>query len=61
MICGGTRSALEGAADALEAGDPIDCVCTLAEEAMAALDETDGRSVEEGIVDEIFKRFCVGK
>ncbi|MBQ5354365.1 MAG: tRNA uridine-5-carboxymethylaminomethyl(34) synthesis GTPase MnmE [Clostridia bacterium] len=55
------RSALAGAVDALEAGDPIDCVCTLAEEAMAALDETDGRTVEEGIVDEIFKRFCVGK
>ena len=33
----------------------------LAEEAMAALDETDGRSVDQGIVDEIFKRFCVGK
>ena len=55
------RSALEGAVSALNAGDPVDCVCTLAEEAMAALDETDGRTVDEGIVDEIFKRFCVGK
>ena len=55
------RSALEAAASAIDAGDPIDCVCTLAEEAMAALDETDGRSVDEGIVNEIFKRFCVGK
>ena len=55
------KSALEAASSALEAGDPIDCVCTLAEEAMAALDETDGRTVEEEIVNEIFKRFCVGK
>lgn len=55
------RSALEEAVAAIEAGDPVDCVCTLAEEAMAALDETDGRSVDQGIVDEIFKRFCVGK
>ena len=55
------RSALEAAAAAIDAGDPIDCVCTLAEEAIAALDETDGRTVDEGIVNEIFKRFCVGK
>ena len=29
--------------------------------AIAALRETDGRGVEEEIVSEIFKRFCVGK
>ncbi len=58
-----TRSyrALDDAANALGAGDPIDAVCTLAEEAMAALNETDGRGVDETIVSEIFKRFCVGK
>ena len=58
-----TRSyrALDDAANALDAGDPIDAVCTLAEEAMAALNETDGRGVDETIVSEIFKRFCVGK
>lgn len=55
------RSALETAVRALSEGDPIDCVCTLAEEALAALDETDGRTVDEAIVNEIFKRFCVGK
>jgi tRNA modification GTPase len=55
------RSALETAVRALSEGDPIDCVCTLAEEALAALDETDGRTVDETIVNEIFKRFCVGK
>ena len=53
--------ALAAASEAAGRGDPIDCICTLAEEAMAALDETDGRSVDSAIVDEIFKRFCVGK
>ncbi len=54
-------SSLERAKAALEYGDPIDCVCTLVEEAMAYLGETDGRSVGEEIVNEVFKRFCVGK
>ncbi len=56
-----SRASLSAAVRAIEAGDPIDCVCTLAEEAMAALSETDGRGVEEKIVAEIFSRFCVGK
>ena len=55
------KVALTGAATSIEAGGPIDAVCTLAEEALAALRETDGRGVEEEIVSEIFKRFCVGK
>ena len=29
--------------------------------ALAYLGETDGRGVEEEIIGEIFKRFCVGK
>ena len=49
------------AVESIEAGGPIDAVCTLSEEALAALRETDGRGVEEEIVSEIFKRFCVGK
>ncbi|MBE6541687.1 MAG: tRNA uridine-5-carboxymethylaminomethyl(34) synthesis GTPase MnmE [Ruminococcaceae bacterium] len=52
---------LEAALGGIEYGDPIDCVCTSAEEALAALSETDGRGIEEVIVDEIFRRFCVGK
>ncbi len=52
---------LKKAVLAIESGDPIDCVCTLAEEAMCALNETDGRGIEEHIVSEIFARFCVGK
>lgn len=55
------RGALQTACEASDRGDPIDCVCTLAEEAMAALNETDGRGIDETIVAEIFKRFCVGK
>jgi tRNA modification GTPase len=54
-------SSLERAKNALVCGDPIDCICTLVEEAMAYLGETDGRSVGEEIVNEVFKRFCVGK
>lgn len=55
------QSALEGAVRGIEAGDPLDCVCTLAEEALSALEETDGRGVDEKIISEIFSRFCVGK
>lgn len=55
------RSALTAAVEGIRSGAPIDAVCTCAEEALAALNETDGRSMESTIVDEIFKRFCVGK
>ncbi len=55
------RISLDAAVQAMENGDPIDCVCTLTEEAMASLNETDGRGIEEHIVSEIFARFCVGK
>lgn len=56
-----SKASLKAAIDGIEAGDSIDCICTLAEEALAALDETDGRHVDEKIVGEIFSRFCVGK
>lgn len=52
---------LTDAAEALAFGDALDAVCTLVESALAALDETDGRSVNSEIVDAIFARFCVGK
>lgn len=52
---------LADAAVALSYGDALDAVCTLCESALAALDETDGRSVNSEIVDAIFARFCVGK
>jgi broad specificity phosphatase PhoE len=52
---------LDSAVAGLTYGDPLDAVCTTVEEAMAALSETDGRGVNEEIVNEIFARFCVGK
>lgn len=62
------HAALTRAADALErslevlAGElPIDVCCVDLTEAMCALSELDGREVNEDIVDEIFKHFCVGK
>lgn len=55
------RTALTGAVEGLARGDSLDCICTLAEEALASLDETDGRGVDEKIVGEVFSRFCVGK
>jgi len=55
------HSALKSALDGMMFSHPIDAVCTTVEEAMAALAETDGRGVEETIISEIFKRFCVGK
>jgi tRNA modification GTPase len=54
-------TALDSAVAGLTYGDPLDAVCTTVEEAMAALSETDGRGVNEEIVNEIFARFCVGK
>lgn len=54
-------SSLRDAVSGIESGAPLDAVCTLAELALAALNETDGRGIDETIVDEIFKRFCVGK
>ncbi|MCI8610563.1 MAG: tRNA uridine-5-carboxymethylaminomethyl(34) synthesis GTPase MnmE [Clostridiales bacterium] len=54
-------SLLEEAAAAMDAGEPADGVCTLAEEALANLSLLDGRGVSEEIVSEIFSRFCVGK
>lgn len=54
-------AALDSAVLGLTSGDPLDAICTVVEEAMAALSETDGRGVNEEIVTEIFARFCVGK
>lgn len=56
-----SKKSLDAAISALKSGDPIDAVCTMAEEALASLSETDGRGIDEEIVSEIFKRFCVGK
>ena len=52
---------LSAAKEAVSNGDPVDCICTLTEDALSALDETDGRTVDDKIVSEVFSKFCVGK
>ncbi len=54
-------SLLADALSALDSGDPTDAVCTLCESAVAEISGTDGRAVNEEIIDGIFSRFCVGK
>ncbi len=49
------------ALEALLSQAPLDCICTLVEEAMSYLSESDGRSVSDSITTEVFKHFCVGK
>lgn len=53
--------ALERTLEALEVGLAIDLCCVDLTAAMSALSELDGREVNERVVDEIFKNFCVGK
>ncbi len=55
------KEALGRAEEALVAGFSPDVAGMDLEEALAALGETDGRSVSADVVDRIFRRFCVGK
>ena len=55
------REDLASCLDSLSRGVPIDAAASLAESALAALSEVDGRTVSGEIVDEIFSHFCVGK
>ena len=52
---------LSAAAAALSASYPADMVLYELTEALAALGEVDGRTVNEAVVSEIFRHFCVGK
>ncbi len=56
-----TKDALLAALDALRAGQPADMYTADLCAALSALGEVDGRTVNEEIVDEIFRHFCVGK
>lgn len=67
-LCSAQRAALERArariADALAAraeGQPADLLATHFQRALACLDEVDGHSGPEDLLDRIFTRFCVGK
>ena len=55
------RELLAESAAELRSGGMPDAACTLAESALAALMQIDGRGVSEEIVRSIFARFCVGK
>lgn len=57
----GTAQALRTACEALRAGQSPDIAAIEGELALSRLSEGDGRAVADGIVDEIFHRFCVGK
>ena len=52
---------MEAALSALDSGFTPDVAGLDLEAALASLGETDGRSVTENVVSEIFSRFCVGK
>ena len=56
-----SQRSLEEAKTAIDRGDPVDCICSLVEEALSYLDDTDGRNIDQKLVDQIFSRFCVGK
>ncbi|MBE6559710.1 MAG: tRNA uridine-5-carboxymethylaminomethyl(34) synthesis GTPase MnmE [Ruminococcaceae bacterium] len=54
-------TSLSEAETALCAGEPLDAVCMLCENALSEIRGVDGRAVDEEIVAGIFARFCVGK
>ena len=54
-------AALERADKALEAGQSSEVVAEELREALAALDELTGKRRLEGLLDEIFANFCIGK
>ncbi len=53
--------ALGAAEEAMRAGLPVDMVSADLKRALSALGETTGLAVNEDIVSEIFRHFCVGK
>ena len=59
-LCNAVRK-LRDAYKAIEEGIEVDICGTDMELALASLGQTDGRTVTEDIVANIFSRFCVGK
>lgn len=49
------------AIEAYDMGLPADAASSDIEMALAAISEVDGRAVSEGVVNDIFSKFCVGK
>lgn len=56
-----SRDALNRATDSIKAGMPCDLIFVDLEDALFAFGEVTGETVSEEIVDNVFKRFCVGK
>ena len=55
------REQVQLALDALDAGEMLDAVTVLLEEAADALLTLTGERVSEAVVNDVFSRFCVGK
>ena len=55
------QECLQAALSAFRAGIPADAAASDLELALSALADLDGRAVNEEIIADIFKRFCVGK
>lgn len=55
------RRSVSLALDALKDGVPFDILYVDLEDALSALGEVTGATVQEEIIDEVFSRFCVGK
>ncbi|MGN0707560.1 MAG: tRNA uridine-5-carboxymethylaminomethyl(34) synthesis GTPase MnmE [Faecalibacterium sp.] len=55
------RDAVDGALDAAQSGFGLDAVSVCVDDALAALCELTGENASEAVIDEVFKRFCVGK
>lgn len=55
------KNVAEGMIDGVRQGLPSDMLYVDLEEVIAALGELTGQTVQEEIIDRVFKRFCVGK
>ena len=53
--------ALEDAMRAIDAGMPLDVCAVDLSDALDALGEITGETLNEQVIDEVFARFCVGK
>ncbi len=55
------RTQLDEALTGMATGEPLDLTAETLRRASAALDEIDGRTTPEDLLDRIFARFCLGK
>lgn len=61
MCAQAAERSVQAAIDALEAGELLDAVTVLLDEACEQLMELTGERVSEKVVEDVFTRFCVGK